>query len=367
MSQATTTATPTITPRDATGTIVRARPRLRLLRPLLMLGGILAVAVVALLYWLNTGRWVSTDDAYVQADRVALSTDVSGLVKSIDVRTGEIVKRGQVLFRLDPRQFQIALDDAKANLEQQALDLNAAKSEYARMLRDVAVRAAMVQSDQADFNRYAALVRGGGVTRQEYDNARFKLAADQQALDASKQTAATQLARLGGDANVDGTTLPAYKAAAAKVAEAQRQLDDTVVRAPFNGIVTRVSRLQPGMYLQASTAAFAIVSTENVWIEAQPKETQLTWVKPGQPARVTVDAYPGRVWKGEVQTIAPASDSEFSVLPAENSSGNWVKVVQRIPLRVHVEQAAGDPPLRAGMSVTAGIDTGHVRRLSDLF
>ncbi|MGH7211966.1 MAG: HlyD family secretion protein, partial [Acetobacteraceae bacterium] len=169
MSQATTTAGPSITPRDATGTIVRARPRLRLLRPLLMLGGIVAVAVVALLYWLDTGRWVSTDDAYVQADRVALSTDVSGLVQSIDVKTGEVVKRGQVLFRLDPRQFQIALDDAKANLAQQALDLNAAKSEYARMLRDVAVRAAMVQSDQADFKRYAALVRGVGVTRQEYD------------------------------------------------------------------------------------------------------------------------------------------------------------------------------------------------------
>ena len=362
MSQAT-----TITPRDATGTIVRARPRLRLLRPLLMLGGIVAVAAGALVYWLNTGRWVSTDDAYVEADRVALSTDVSGLVKSIAVKEGELVKRGQVLFRLEPRQFQIALDDAKAKLAQQVLDLNAAKSEYARMLRDVAVRAAMVQSDQANFNRYAALVHGGGVTRQEYDNARFKLAADQQARDASKQTAATQLARLDGDADVEITAMPAYKAAAAHVAEAQRQLNDSVVRAPFDGIVTRVSKLQPGMYLQASTAAFAIVSTRNVWIEAQPKETQLTWVKPGQPVEVRVDAYPGQVWKGEVENIAPASDAEFSVLPAQNSSGNWVKVVQRIPLRVHVEQAAGDPPLRAGMSVVTDIDTGHVRRLSDLF
>ncbi len=353
--------------RDATGTIVRTRPRLRLLRPLLMLGGIVAVAAVALVYWLNTGRWVSTDDAYVEADRVALSTDVSGLVQSIAVKDGEVVKRGQVLFRLDPRQFQIAVDDAKANLAQQVLDVKAAKSEYVRMLRDLAVRAAMVQSDQASYDRYAALVRGGDATRQDYDNARFKLAADQQALYAARQTAATQLARLDGDANVDITTMPSYKAAEAKIAEAQRQLNDSVVRAPFDGTVTRVSKLQPGMYLPASTAAFAIVSTKDVWIEAQPKETQLTWVKPGQPVEVRVDAYPGQVWKGKVETIAPASDAEFSVLPAQNSSGNWVKVVQRIPLRVHVEQAAGDPPLRAGMSVVADIDTGHVRRLSDLF
>ncbi len=375
MSQATTTTdAATLSPRDATsmprdtsGTITRVRSRSRLLRPVLMLGGIAVVIVGAVYYWLNSGQIMSTDDAYVQADRVALSTDVSGLVGTIDVKSGEVVKRGQLLFSLDKRQFQIALDGAKANLAQTVLDLNAMKADYGRMQSDAAVRAAMVQSDQADFSRYAALVRGGGVTRQEYDNARFKLAADKQALDATQETAATQLARLGGNAHVDVTTLPAYKQAAARVDEAQRQLDDAVVRAPFDGIVTRVSKLQPGMYLSASTAAFGLVSTDHVWIAAEPKETQLTWVRPGQKVNISVDAYPGRVWKGTVEVVAPASDSEFSVLPAQNSSGNWVKVVQRIPLRVHVERAAGDPPLTAGMSVVIDVDTGHVRHLSDLF
>ena len=148
--------------------------------------------------------------------------------------------------------------------------------------------------------------------------------------------------------------------------EAQRQLDHTVVRAPFDAIATQVDQIQPGTYLAASAAAFGLVSTEHVWVEANPKETDLTYVKPGDPVTVTVDTYPGRVWQGTVESIAPGSGSEFSILPAQNASGNWVKVVQRIPLRVRVDRRPGDPELRAGMSVVVDIDTGHVRHLADL-
>jgi membrane fusion protein (multidrug efflux system) len=151
------------------------------------------------------------------------------------------------------------------------------------------------------------------------------------------------------------------------VDEAQRELDHTVIYAPFDGIVTQVDTVQPGMYLAASTAAFGIVSTQDVWVEANPKETELTWVKPGDSVDVDVDTYPGRTWKGVVESIAPNSGSEFSVLPAQNTSGNWVKVVQRIPVRVRVDMKPGDPPLRAGMSADIDIDTGHVRTLSDLY
>jgi membrane fusion protein (multidrug efflux system) len=212
----------------------------------------------------------------------------------------------------------------------------------------------------------ANLVRSGGVTRADYDNARFQLAADQQALDSLRVQGQVQLAKLGGEPDVDVHTMSDYLVAKARLDEAQRELDHSVIYAPYDGIVTQVDTVQPGMYLAASTAAFGIVSTEHVWVEANPKETELTWVKPGDEVEVSVDTYPGRVWKGVVGSIAPNSGSEFSILPAQNTSGNWVKVVQRIPVRIRVDRQPGDPELRAGMSVEADIDTGHRRSWRDL-
>ena len=146
-----------------------------------------------------------------------------------------------------------------------------------------------------------------------------------------------------------------------------------MIRAPFNGVVTQVDQLQPGVYLVAATAALtntgavALVATDDVWIDANFKETDLTWVKPGESVEISIDTYPGRTWKGKVKSIAPASGAEFSILPAQNSSGNWVKVVQRIPVRITVDRKDGDPPLRVGMSSYVTIDTGHSRSLSQLW
>jgi len=346
---------------------VTARYRRKVLRPLLMLGGIVVVAIGALFYWVNGGRYVSIDNAYVRAAKLAVATDVSGIVQEVDVKEGQAVHKGEVLFRLDPRPFQIALDGAKANLAQVGLSVDAMKRDYQRMLRDVDAKQAQVQSDQAAFDRYASLVKGGSVTRADYDDARFRLASNKAAVEGLKEQAQVQLARLGGNPDANPTAMPQYREALARVEEAQRQLDHTVVKAPFAGVVTQVESLQPGQYLAAATAAFGLVSTERVWVEASPKETDLTYVTPGDKVDVTVDTYPGRVWPGVVQSIAPNTGSEFSVLPAQNASGDWVKVVQRIPLRVQVERKPGDPDLRAGMSVVVDIDTGHVRHLSDLF
>ena len=339
----------------------------RALRPILMLGGILVVAVGSGAYWLNGGRYVSIDDAYVRAAKEVLATDVSGIVLDVPVKEGQRVTKGDVLLRLDPRPFEIAVTAAKANLGGTVSGLNAMKLEYKRMLRDVEVKRTQVEADQASFERYAALVKGGGVTRAEYDNARFQLAANQQAVEALKVGASVHLARLGGDPEVDVRHMSDYLQAQARLDEAQRQLDHTIIRAPFGGIVTQVDTVQPGMYLAAATAAFGLISTERVWIEANPKETELTYVKPGNSVHVTVDTYPGRSWKAVVQSIAPNSGSEFAILPAQNTSGNWVKVVQRIPVRIQIERKEGDPELRAGMSVEVEIDTGHRRSLHDLY
>jgi len=346
-----------------------ARRRLThgLLRPILMLGGIVVVAVAFLGWWITGGRYVSVDNAYVRAAKEVIATDVSGIVATVPVHEGQRVTKGEMLLRLDTRPFEIALAGAKAALGATVSTLNAQKLDYKRMLREVQVKQAQVDSDQADYERYAGLVKSGGVTRAEYDNARFRLMADKQAVEALKVGAAVQLARLGGDPDVDVRTMSEYLQAQAKVDEAQRQLEHAVIYAPFDGIVTQVETVQPGMYLGASTAAFGLVSTERIWIEANPKETELTHVKPGDPVEVTVDTYPGLTWKAEVETIAPNSGSEFSVLPAQNTSGNWVKVVQRIPVRIKVMRKDGDPPLRAGMSVIADIDTGHRRTWRDLF
>jgi membrane fusion protein (multidrug efflux system) len=205
------------------------------------------------------------------------------------------------------------------------------------------------------------------VTQQSTDDARYKLAADQQAASAAESQARAQLAKLSGNPDIKAEDLPSFKQAQAQVAEAQRELDHSVVRAPYDGIVTQVNKLQIGMYLGASSAAFGLVSTDHVWVQAEPKETQLTFAKIGDPVVVTFDIYPGRTWNGTVEDIAPATDQNFSLLPAQNSSGNWVKVVQRIPVRVRVDLKPGDPPLRAGMSADIDIDTGHVRTLADLF
>ncbi|HYZ23330.1 MAG TPA: HlyD family secretion protein, partial [Rhodopila sp.] len=304
---------------------------------------------------------------YVQADSMTLSTDVSGIVAEIPVHEGEHVKKGQVLFRLDPLKFQIALDNARADLAQTRLTIESMKADYQAALRNAAAKEQQVNSDRDTYNRYAALVKQHAVTQQETDDARYKLAADQQAYDSAVAQARAALAKLDGNPDIRVEDMPSYKQAQARLAEAEREMDHSVVRAPYDGIVTQVNKLQIGMYLGASTAAFGLVSTDHVWVEAQPKETQLTYVRPDQPVDVTFDIYPGRTWHGTVQSIAPATDQNFSLLPAENSSGNWVKVVQRIPVRVRVDLKPGEPPLRAGMSAEVDIDTGHQRTLADLF
>lgn len=339
-----------------------ARQRRDLKRPLLF--ALLPIVLIAGGYAYATGGQVmSTDNAYVQADIVGVSTDVSGIVQSIEVHDNEQVKQGQVLLRLDPAVYSIALAGAKAQLgvvRNQILNLEAS---YKQSLAEITQAEADIPFFEKTLQRQQDLTASAAASKATFDQAKHDLDAAQQKVDVAKAEAAATRAQLGNDPDQPVEQNPSYLQAQSAVDNAQRNLDRTIVRAPFDGIVTNVSSLQVGAYLQASQPGFSLVSTTHMWIAASPKETELTYVRSGQPVAISVDSYPGVEWKGTVSSISPASGSSFSLLPAQNTTGNWVKVVQRIPMLVSIDDMAGKPPLRVGMSVTVGVDTGHARGL----
>jgi membrane fusion protein (multidrug efflux system) len=326
---------------------------------------LLPLALIGGGYWyVAGGRIMSTDDAYVNADKVGISTDVSGTVSEVNVTDNQQVAAGQILYRLDPLQFQITLANAQANRAQIALTLDSMRRDYRRMLTDAAAEQAQVALDRTRYERAARLLTSGVESRAGYDQAQYTQQADESKLEALRQEARVQLAKLGGNPDVQTSQFPQYLQADAQVAEAQRELVHTVVLAPFAGIVTNVPAIAPGKYLPASTTAFNLVDTQHVWIDATPKETELTYVRAGQPASLIVDTYPNVRWRGTVESLSPAAAQEFALLPAQNTSGNWVKVVQRVQMRIRVDTSNRRmPPLRAGMSVEVDIDTSHRRGL----
>jgi len=356
--------------RDWAGEIWADKARLRRIA---MIWGVAAVAAVALVLWLTGGRYTGTDDAYIQAAKLMVTTDVSGLVQSVEVKQGQHVKAGQVLFRLDPKPFQIALDTAKANLAQSVIDVNSTRADYRSTIGQVNAQAAQVRLAEQTYNRYAALAASNAISPIQLDQVRGTLQTARATLVSLQQNAQTQLAKLSGDPAMPVDRAPAYMKEKAAVDEAERQLSHTIVRAPFEGDVTEVDSLQPGtlvisaMSAFTTTSAVGLVSTSNTWVTANMKETDLTHVANGDPVSITVDTYPGHTWHGHIDAVSQASDSAFSALPSENASSNWVKVVQRIPVRITLDSKAGDPPLRAGMSVIATIDTHHRRWYRLLF
>jgi membrane fusion protein (multidrug efflux system) len=341
-------------------------------RKRIVMFGLLPLALIVSGYFYVTGGAVmSTDNAYVQADMVGLSTDVSGIVTNVLVHDNQKVAKGDVLFKLDDLPFRLTLDRAEAQIGNTRNDLVALQASYRNMQSQVEQAKTDVDFNNVNFKRQQQLITNDFTPRATFDAARNTLQASQQKLASLEAQLAGIAANLNGNPDAPIEDHPRYKDALAARNEAARQLSHTVVKAPFAGIVTNVPSLQPGQYLAASATAFNIVSTDHFWVQASPKETELTYVKPGQKATIEVDTYPGQHWVGTVDSISPASASSFSLLPAENTSGNWVKVVQRIPMRIRVNNAPGKPPLRVGMSVELNVDTEHERGLpsfiTDLF
>jgi membrane fusion protein (multidrug efflux system) len=337
------------------------RPWRQRLRLPLMLAGPIIVLLAAGYWYLTTGRYVSTDDAYVQAARVAVSTDVSGRVVEIDVKDNQRVAAGAVLFKLDQRPFQIAVEEAKAQLAAVKLQIAAMKATYRQKLADAKAMEATVAYQQREFERQKQLVASGTASRQQFDQASQAYENGRQQLASKQQDVANALANLGGDPDLPLDQHPMVQHAKAALDRAELNLSYTVVRAPENGIVTKVDQLQVGDYVNAGTQLFSLMSTERVWVEANFKETELTHMRPGQVATVEIDTYPDTVFPAKVDSLSPGTGLTFSLLPAENATGNWVKVVQRLPVRLHLERLDPTVPLHAGLSATVEVDTRYRR------
>jgi membrane fusion protein (multidrug efflux system) len=298
---------------------------------------------------------------------INVATDVSGMVAEVAVRNNQTVAADQVLFRLDDEPFRLALATAEAQLNQMRNDVEVLKASYRQKQEAIKSDQVHVEYYDRDFQRQAELVAKSFVSRAQYDTARRNLDAARQARAGDRQQLAGIVAQLSGDPTIDPEQHPRVQQARAQRDQAARDLRRTTIKAQRPGIVTNVDKLQAGQYLPAGTAAFSLVATDHVWVEANPKETELTHVKPGDPVMIAVDTYPGAAFHGTVESLSPASGAEFALLPAQNTSGNWVKVVQRIPIRLRIDIAPNMPTLRAGMSVVATIDTGYQRSLATLF
>ncbi|HEX4118594.1 MAG TPA: HlyD family secretion protein [Rhizomicrobium sp.] len=329
-------------------------------RRLLLIGGPVAVVVVAAIFYLMTGRYVSTDDAYIQAARADISTEVAGRIREIDVRDNQYVHKGDVLFRLDTPAFNIAVADARAQLAAAMIKVPSLQAVYRQRLADQAAAKNTLDYDQRELARQTELQGQGISSRAQLDQAKNNFQSAEQQLAAAQQQTASALADLGGNANAQSASLPLVRQAQANLDHALLQLSYTIVHAPMDGIVAKVDQIQVGDHVNAATPLFALMSSSNLWVEANFKETDLTHMRPGQRATFSVDAYPGRTFTGHVLSTSPGTGSSFSLLPPENSSGNWVKVVQRLPVRLSIDNN-GDVPLAAGMSVEADVDTEHRR------
>jgi membrane fusion protein (multidrug efflux system) len=335
--------------------------RRRSLRWILLVAVPLVGALVFGAFWLTGGRSVGTDNAYVQADKVPISVEVTGTVANVFVRENQAVHAGDPLFELDRAPFEVAVARAEANLGEARTNLEALRASYREKQVEIGLartRHAFALKDQKRQVELAAKDYAPQVMLDQADQ-NAQLTADQvKALD---QQLAQIGQTLGGGPNVPLEQHPTYKVALAELAQAKLDLARTLVRAPLDGAVSDAPK--PGQHLAAGGMAMVVVASGAPRIEANLTEKDLTWVHPGQPVTVRVDTYPGRSWRGTVESLSPATGAEFSLLPAQNATGNWVKIAQRVPVRIALDPAPDLAQLRAGLSAEVKIDTGHKRRL----
>lgn len=350
-------ATPIAAPEELAET--NEKPRRNRGRLALMLSIPLLIAAVAGYFWLTGGRYVSTDNAYVQQDMISISPDVSGRIVQVSVKENQRIKAGDVLFVIDPEPYRIALHQADAALAAARVQVSTLATDAGGASADISSAQADIQLAQANFQRQDALMKQGFTTRASWDAARQQLAAGRARLANAQADAARARAQVGSGSS--GSTTPAaIQAALAQREKAALDLARTVVRAPADGIISQTGRLQVGNITPSGVPALSLVVSRNAWIEANYKETDLAHMAVGQPVKIEVDAYPDLEVRGHVASIGAGTGSEFSVLPAQNANGNWVKVTQRVPVRIAID---GTParPMIAGLSADVTVDTKPAR------
>lgn len=330
--------------------------------PLLVLGPALVIAL-ALLFYFTGGRFESTDDAYVVAARVAISANVAGRVVELAVSDNQRVQAGDLLYRLDDAPFRITVDEATAQLSAAKLQVDALKANYMQREAELASARETLAFQQNELARYRHLLSRGIASQSQLDSAQHAFDEARSRLAGIQHEVAAVLAQLGGDARIEPARHPLVQQAQAALDRAQLNLSYTVVRAPSAGVVTRVEKLQVGSFVAATAPVFALVSTDNVWIEANFKEDQFAHMHVGQAARIEIDSYPGKIFEGRVVSMSPGTGSQFSALPAENATGNWVKVVQRLPVRIELTNRDQAYSLHSGLSALVNVDTRYQRRL----
>jgi membrane fusion protein (multidrug efflux system) len=329
---------------------------------MILLVGLPALAVlIGLAFYLSGGRYISTDNAYVGAQKVLITPDISGKVIHVAVREGQHVSPGDELLTLDNEPFRLALDQAKAKL-------NTARSDYDKLktnLKSLVTLADLAQKNvelkQRDVDRKKKLFNTQAGSAADVDTAMGAMVTAQLQAEFAKQQLDSTLSSLLGNANLPLEQFPEYAQAKAAVDQAQRDLDHTILRAPISGTATQVDNIQLGRFVAAGGPILSIIDDQAPWVDANPKETDITYLRIGQKATLDVDSFPDHTFKGTVVAVSPGTGSQFSILPPQNATGNWVKVVQRVPVRIAFDKDENTRLLRAGMSVVVDIDTGHSR------
>jgi membrane fusion protein (multidrug efflux system) len=341
-----------------------SRGRLRF--TLLIVLPLIAAAVGSALY-LNGGRYISTDNAYIGAQKVLITPDISGKIMKVLVREGQHVAAGEPLFEIDAEPFRLALAQAQAKLASVRTDFANLKSNLQSLTAVTELGRKGVEIKEHEVERKMTLLQNRSGTQADVETATAGALTAKLQNQLAEQQRASTLNQLLGNPDLPIEEFPPYRQAQAAVEQAQRDLAHTVLRAPIGGTATQVDNIQLGRFVMAGTPVFSILDDRVPWIDANPKETDITYLRVGQPVTIEVDAFPDHVFHGTVAAVSPGTGAQFSILPPQNASGNWVKVVQRVPVRIALDQDDANKFLRSGISANVEIDTGHSRSLASIF
>ncbi len=365
-------ATPVVTPAPIAlapepGPAAPAAKPKRSRRTLLMLAVPLALAVGGGYMWLAGGRYEETENANLRQAKVTVAAEAAGRIVEVDIADNASVKAGDKLFVVDPEPYRIALAQADAALAAARLNVEQLRAAYGQAVAQDAVAASEVTYLKTQYDRAADLAKKGISAQSALDEAQRDLQRAEEQRRAAQQGIESARAALGGDPDIATDSHPAVMAAQSARDKAAFDLAQTTVSAPSDGVVSQASSFKVGQYVAKGTALFSLVETGDTWVEANFKETQLTNMRPGQTAEVVLDTYPGVTFEATVESIGAGTGAEFSLLPAQNATGNWVKVTQRIPVRLKLDTEGKDVPVKTGMSATVTVDTKVSHSFASLF